>query len=54
MSADARNGGPVLELRGVTTHYGPIRVLSDINIEIFPREIVCLLGGNASGKTTTL
>jgi branched-chain amino acid transport system ATP-binding protein len=54
MSADARNGGPVLELRGVTTHYGPIRVLRDINIEIFPREIVCLLGGNASGKTTTL
>jgi branched-chain amino acid transport system ATP-binding protein len=54
MSADARNGGPVLELRGVTTHYGPIRVLRDINLEIFPREIVCLLGGNASGKTTTL
>jgi branched-chain amino acid transport system ATP-binding protein len=54
MSADVRNGGPVLELRGVTTHYGPIRVLRDINIEIFPREIVCLLGGNASGKTTTL
>jgi branched-chain amino acid transport system ATP-binding protein len=54
MSADSRNGGPVLELRDVTTHYGPIRVLRDVNVEIYPREIVCLLGGNASGKTTTL
>jgi branched-chain amino acid transport system ATP-binding protein len=51
---ESRNGKPVLELREVSTHYGPIRVLRDINIEIYPREIVCLLGGNASGKTTTL
>ncbi len=45
---------PVLELRHVTTHYGPILMLKDVNIEIYPGEIVCLLGGNASGKTTTL
>jgi branched-chain amino acid transport system ATP-binding protein len=49
-----RDGQPVLELRNVTTHYGPIRVLTDVDIEIYPGEIVCLLGGNASGKTTTL
>ncbi|HJQ77715.1 MAG TPA: ABC transporter ATP-binding protein [Acidimicrobiia bacterium] len=48
------NGQPVLELRGVHTHYGPIHILKDVNISIFPGEIVCLLGGNASGKTTTL
>jgi len=48
------NGQPVLELIGVHTHYGPIHILKDINISIFPGEIVCLLGGNASGKTTTL
>ncbi len=45
---------PVLEFRGVNTHYGPVHVLKDVNIEIFSGEIVCLLGGNASGKTTTL
>jgi branched-chain amino acid transport system ATP-binding protein len=44
----------VLELRGVNTHYGPIQVLRDINVRIEHGEIVCLLGGNASGKTTTL
>ena len=45
---------PVLEFRGVNTHYGPVHVLKDIDIEIYAGEIVCLLGGNASGKTTTL
>jgi len=49
---DARR--PVLELRNVSTHYGLISVLRHVNVEIFPGEIVCLLGGNASGKTTTL
>ena len=45
---------PALKLDNVSTHYGPILVLRNMNIEIFPGEIVCLLGGNASGKTTTL
>ena len=45
---------PILELRHVNAHYGPIQVLRDVSIEIRPGEIVCLLGGNASGKTTTL
>lgn len=45
---------PVLELRNVSTHYGPIQILRDVSIEIHRGEIVCLLGGNASGKTTTL
>jgi branched-chain amino acid transport system ATP-binding protein len=48
------NGGPVLELRNVSTHYGLIPVLRDVNVEINQGEIVCLLGGNASGKSTTL
>jgi len=44
----------ILELRDVSTHYGPIQVLRDVDIRIEPGTIVCLLGGNASGKTTTL
>ena len=51
MSVDGR---PVLELRNVSTHYGLIAVLRDVNVEINPGEVVCLLGGNASGKSTTL
>lgn len=45
---------PVLEFRNVNTHYGAAHILKDVNIEIYEGEMVCLLGGNASGKTTTL
>ncbi len=45
---------PVLEFRGVDTHYGPVHVLKGVDLEIYDGEMVCLLGGNASGKTTTL
>jgi branched-chain amino acid transport system ATP-binding protein len=51
---DDGKGDPVLELRDVSTHYGLVAVLRHVNVEIFPGEMVCLLGGNASGKTTTL
>jgi branched-chain amino acid transport system ATP-binding protein len=50
-NGDAR---PILELRNVSTHYGLVAVLRDVDIQIFEGEMVCLLGGNASGKTTTL
>jgi len=45
---------PALEFKGVNTHYGPVHVLRDVDLVIYPGELVCLLGGNASGKTTTL
>jgi len=47
-------GKPVLELRDVSTHYGLVAVLRNVNVQIYAGEMVCLLGGNASGKTTTL
>lgn len=44
----------VLELRGVNAFYGPVHVLRDVDVKIHTGELVCLLGGNASGKSTTL
>lgn len=44
----------MLKLTNVTTHYGPIQALDDISIEVGEKEVVCLLGGNASGKSTTM
>ena len=44
----------LLRLEGVTTYYGEIRILEDISLEVRHGELVCLLGGNASGKSTTL
>jgi branched-chain amino acid transport system ATP-binding protein len=45
---------PVLEFRGVDTFYGAVHILKGVDLRIQPGEMVCLLGGNASGKTTTL
>jgi branched-chain amino acid transport system ATP-binding protein len=44
----------VLSLADVVTNYGPIEVLKSVNLEVRGGEIVCLLGGNASGKSTTM
>ena len=44
----------LLRLDGVTTYYGEIRILEDVSLEVNDGELVCLLGGNASGKSTTL
>ena len=54
MSDQHGDRAPVLEFRGVDTHYGPVHVLKGVDLEIYEGEMVCLLGGNASGKTTTL
>ncbi|HZG36520.1 MAG TPA: ABC transporter ATP-binding protein [Gaiellaceae bacterium] len=48
------NDTPLLELDGVDTFYGPIHILQDVNLHVGAGELVCLLGGNASGKSTTL
>jgi branched-chain amino acid transport system ATP-binding protein len=50
------NGGlaPLLRLEGINTYYGQMHILQDVNLEVGAGELVCLLGGNASGKSTTL
>ena len=45
---------PLLQLEGINTYYGQIHILQDENIVVGAGELVCLLGGNASGKSTTL
>ena len=44
----------LLRLQGVNTFYGQIHILQDLTLEVNAGELVCLLGGNASGKSTTL
>ncbi len=44
----------MLQLLDVVTHYGSVRILNLINLEVRQGEIVVLLGGNASGKSTTI
>ena len=44
----------LLRLSGIDTYYGQIHILSGLDMEVGEGELVCLLGGNASGKSTTL
>ena len=44
----------LLEVDGVDTYYGPIHILQGLTLRVAAGELVCLLGGNASGKSTTL
>ena len=44
----------LLELDNVKTYYGNIRALKGISIGVKEGEIVCLIGGNGAGKSTTL
>jgi branched-chain amino acid transport system ATP-binding protein len=44
----------MLRLDKVVTYYGPMMALKSIDLEVRSGEIVCLLGGNASGKSTTM
>src|SRR6478672_7270105 len=45
---------PLLEFTDVDTYYGELHVLKGVNYQVGVGEIVCLLGGNASGKSTTM
>jgi branched-chain amino acid transport system ATP-binding protein len=52
---NAKNGATaLLELKGIDTYYGQIHILENMNIYVGEGELVSLLGGNASGKSTTL
>jgi branched-chain amino acid transport system ATP-binding protein len=44
----------LLALKDVDTYYGEIHILQRLSLEVGEGELVCLLGGNASGKSTTL
>src|SRR5262249_22668699 len=50
----SNGNGALLKLSGINTYYGLIHILQDLEIEVGEGELVSLLGGNASGKSTTL
>jgi len=53
-AAGTRTGAALLSLDNVTTYYAQMRILEGVTLQVGEGELVCLLGGNASGKSTTL
>jgi branched-chain amino acid transport system ATP-binding protein len=44
----------LLEVRGLEVHYGGIRAVKGIDLDVAAGELVCLIGANGAGKTSTL
>jgi D-xylose transport system ATP-binding protein len=45
---------PVLELKSVTKRFGAVDALSGVDFEVFPSEVVALVGDNGAGKSTLI
>ena len=45
---------PVLELKGVSKHFGAVQALTEVDFEVFPAEVVALVGDNGAGKSTLI
>ena len=45
---------PLLEVRSIRAGYGPIEVLHDVDLKVYPGKVLALLGPNGGGKTTLL
>jgi len=43
---------PILELRGISKHFGAVKALTDVDFDVYPSEVVALCGDNGAGKST--
>jgi branched-chain amino acid transport system ATP-binding protein len=50
--APDHTGVPMLELAGVTKHFGGLAAVQGVDLQVWPREIVSIIGPNGAGKTT--
>jgi D-xylose transport system ATP-binding protein len=48
------NGTPLLQLRGIRKNFGAVEALKGVDFEVFPGEVVALVGDNGAGKSTMI
>jgi D-xylose transport system ATP-binding protein len=53
-AATADDGAPLLELRGITKTFGPVRALTGVNLNIPPGKVTALVGDNGAGKSSLI
>ena len=45
---------PILQLRGISKRFGAVQALTDVDFEVYPGEVVALVGDNGAGKSTLI
>lgn len=45
---------PVLKARGIDKHFGPVQALRNVDLTVYPGEVVALIGDNGAGKSTLI
>jgi D-xylose transport system ATP-binding protein len=45
---------PILQLRGISKRFGAVQALSEVDFEVYPSEVVALVGDNGAGKSTLI
>jgi len=48
------NGTPLVQMRGISKAFGAIQALKDVDLQLFPGEILGLVGDNSAGKSTLM
>jgi glutamine transport system ATP-binding protein len=54
MTTSTLNGTPVIEVTGLDKSFGSTQVLKQIDAQVAPNEVVCVIGPSGSGKSTFL
>ena len=54
MATPARTGAPLVELRDISIAFGGIRAVDHVSVDLYPGEVVGLLGHNGAGKSTLI
>ena len=45
---------PLVEMRGISKHFGGVQALSDVHLDLYPGEVLGVLGHNGAGKSTLI
>lgn len=53
-SAALPGGEPILQMRGISKSFGAVQALTEVDFEVYPGEVVALVGDNGAGKSTLI
>ncbi len=53
-AASMAGRAPLVEMRGINVSFGGVRAVQDVTVDLYPGEVVGLVGGNGAGKSTLM